>query len=81
MAVGGIGQILLRDIVVQQPLHEKSVDGKKIKSYRGRGLEAGPVLDEALDARPVASEGCQVQRGAVVLRPVVHVGLKSNRFL
>ena len=80
MAVGGIGQILLRDIVVQQPLHKKSVDGKK-KSYRGCGLEAGPVLDEALDARPVASEGCQVQRGAVVLRPVVHVGLKSNRLL
>ena len=40
------------------------------------GLDVGAVLDEALDASPVTSEGGQVERGTVMLRTVVNFGLK-----
>jgi hypothetical protein len=51
------------------------------KSYGGGGLNVGPVLDQALDAGPMPSQGCQVQSCAVVFRPVVYVGLKRKEII
>ena len=45
------------------------------KSYGGGGLNVGAVLDEALDAGPMPSQGCQVKSCAVVFGPVVYIGL------
>ena len=49
------------------------------KSYGGGGLNVGPVLDQALDAGPMPSQGCQVKSSAVVFRPVVYIGLKRKQ--